>query len=90
MDNGLVLEQYVSPTSPLIAGFRLDAFAAIQPRVTHSPLPDAQIWDTSMLIEDRYISPPVLFMQVSALQVRFPRVCLVFVLRFSIPLILKI
>ncbi|KAK4803336.1 hypothetical protein SAY86_001539 [Trapa natans] len=68
MDNGLVLEQYLPPTSPLIAGFRLDAFAVIQPRVTHSPPSDAQIWDTSMLIEDRDISPPLLYMQVSAFQ----------------------
>ncbi|KAK4800521.1 hypothetical protein SAY86_021008 [Trapa natans] len=68
MDNGLVLEQNLSPISPLIAGFRLDAFAAIQPRVTHSPPPDAQIWDTAMLIDGRHISPPVLYIQVSAFQ----------------------
>ncbi|XP_031391527.1 probable phosphoinositide phosphatase SAC9 isoform X2 [Punica granatum] len=68
MDNDLVLEQYLSPASPSLAGFRLDAFSAIKPRITHSPPSDAHMWDTSMLIEDRHVSPPVLFMQVSALQ----------------------
>ncbi|KAK9289187.1 hypothetical protein L1049_017661 [Liquidambar formosana] len=68
-DNDLVLEQYLSPASPLLAGFRLDAFSAIKPRVTHSPSPDVNNWDTSMtFLEDRHISPAVLYIQVSALQ----------------------
>ncbi|PON83295.1 SAC domain containing protein [Trema orientale] len=69
MNNDLILEQYLSPASPLLAGFRLDAFSAIKPRVTHSPSSNASIWDTSAtLLEDRHISPAVLYVQVSALQ----------------------
>ncbi|XVE84406.1 hypothetical protein DITRI_Ditri17bG0009900 [Diplodiscus trichospermus] len=70
MDNDLVLEQYLPPSSPLLAGFRLDAFSAIKPRITHSPSSDVDIWDTSItFLEDRYISPAILYIQVSALQV---------------------
>lgn len=70
MNNELVLEQYLSPVSPLLAGFRLDAFSAIKPRVTHSPSSKAHMRDTSAtLLEDRHISPAVLYIQVSALQV---------------------
>ncbi|KAK3204241.1 hypothetical protein Dsin_018287 [Dipteronia sinensis] len=69
MDNDLVLEQYLSPASPVLAGFRLDAFSAIKPRVTHSPSSDdTDIWDTSItFLEDRHISPAVLYIQVSVL-----------------------
>lgn len=69
-DNDCVLEQYLSPMSPGLAGFRLDYFSVIKPRVTHSPPAlDANIWDASLThIEDRHISPPVLLIQVSALQ----------------------
>lgn len=68
-DNDLVLEQYLPPASPLLAGFRLDAFSAIKPRVSHSPYSDIDIWDTSVtFLEDRHISPAVLYLQVSALQ----------------------
>lgn len=70
MNNDLVLEQYLSPVSPKLAGFRLDAFSAIKPRVTHSPSSKARIWDASAtLLEDRLISPAILYIQVSALQV---------------------
>ncbi|EOY04628.1 SacI domain-containing protein / WW domain-containing protein isoform 1 [Theobroma cacao] len=69
MNNDLVLEQYLPPSSPLLAGFRLDAFNAIKPRITHSPSSDVDIWDTSITyLEDRQISPAVLYIQVSALQ----------------------
>ncbi|GAV92669.1 hypothetical protein CFOL_v3_36049, partial [Cephalotus follicularis] len=69
MDNDLVLEQYLPPASPLLSGFRLDAFSAIKPRVTHSPYSDVDIWDTSVtFLEDRHISPALLYIQVSALQ----------------------
>ncbi|OIV93216.1 hypothetical protein TanjilG_27395 [Lupinus angustifolius] len=68
MDNDLVLEQYLSPTSPLLAGFRLDAFSAIKPRVTHSPSSDVNSEFFSSLIDDRYIAPAVLYIQVSILQ----------------------
>ncbi|KAL5784249.1 hypothetical protein ACOSQ2_006641 [Xanthoceras sorbifolium] len=68
MDYDLVLEQYLPPASPVLAGFRLDAFTAIKPRVTHSPSSDADIWDTSItFLEDRHISPAVLYIQVSVL-----------------------
>lgn len=70
MENDLVLEQYLPPSSPLLVGFRLDAFSAIKPRVAHSPSSDADVWCTSKtLLEDRYISPAVLYVQVSMLQV---------------------
>ncbi|KDP35146.1 hypothetical protein JCGZ_10680 [Jatropha curcas] len=69
LDSDLVLEQYMPPASPLLAGFRLDAFAAIKPRVTHSPASNVDTWDTSVtFLEDRNISPAVLYIQVSALQ----------------------
>ncbi|XP_022734790.1 probable phosphoinositide phosphatase SAC9 isoform X1 [Durio zibethinus] len=69
MDNDLVLEQYLPPSSPMLAGFRLDAFNAIKPRITHSPSSDVDIWDTSItFLENRHISPAVLYIQVSALQ----------------------
>ncbi|XVF29593.1 hypothetical protein REPUB_Repub15cG0135400 [Reevesia pubescens] len=69
MDKDLVLEQYLPPSSPLLAGFRLDAFNAIKPRIMHSPSSDIDIWDTSITyLEDRHISPAVLYIQVSALQ----------------------
>lgn len=67
--NDLVLEQYLLPASPQLAGFRLDGFSAIRPRVTHSPSSDVNIWDmSSTFLEDRYISPAVLYIQVSVLQ----------------------
>lgn len=66
----LVLEQYLSPTSPQLAGFRLDGFSAIKPRVMHSPSSDLNIWDkSSAFMDDRFISPAVLYIQVSAFQV---------------------
>ncbi|XP_020235927.1 probable phosphoinositide phosphatase SAC9 [Cajanus cajan] len=68
MDNDIVLEQYLSPTSPLLAGFRLDAFSAIKPRVTHSPFSDAHNKNFPSLVDDRYITPAVLYIQVSVLQ----------------------
>ena len=64
IENELVLEQYMSPASPMLAGFRVDGFTAIKPRVTHSPSPPSHhLWET------RFISAPVLYIQVSALQV---------------------
>ncbi|KAJ0976307.1 hypothetical protein J5N97_018272 [Dioscorea zingiberensis] len=70
MDNDLVLEQYLSPTVPLVAGFRLDAFNIIKPRITHSPSSsDSNIWGSSLTcLEDRHITPAVLHIQVSAFQ----------------------
>lgn len=68
-DDDRVLEQYLLPTSPELAGFRLDAFSAIRPRVTHAPFSEANIWDDSLTwLEERHIHPAVLFIQVSALQ----------------------
>lgn len=71
IENDLVLEQYISPGSPMLAGFRLDAFTAIRPRVTHSPSADANSWEwnpSTLLIEERHINPAVLYIQVAALQ----------------------
>lgn len=70
VDNDLVLELYPSPASPLLAGFRLDAFSAIRPRVTHSSGLDASVRDDSLyLLDERYINPAVLYIRVSVLQV---------------------
>lgn len=67
--DGLVLEQFLSPTSPQLAGFRLDAFNAIKPRVMHSPSSNLSVQDTSSaFMDDRFISPAVLYIQVSAFQ----------------------
>ncbi|EOA23387.1 hypothetical protein CARUB_v10016564mg [Capsella rubella] len=76
MENDLVLELYLQPASPLAAGFRLDAFSAIKPRVTHSPSSDVvDIWDpTSVIMEDRQVSPAVLYIQVSVLQEQYKMV----------------
>ncbi|XP_077213953.1 sacI homology domain-containing protein / WW domain-containing protein [Tasmannia lanceolata] len=69
MDGDRVLEQFLLPGAPGLAGFRLDAFSVIKPRITHSPSRDENIWDASLThIDDRHIMPAVLFMQVSALQ----------------------
>ncbi|MFS7906986.1 putative SAC domain-containing protein [Helianthus anomalus] len=69
IDNDLVLEQTISPSSPLSAGFRLDGFSAIKPQLTHSPYSDVNPLDTpSIVFEHRFISPAVLHIQVSALQ----------------------
>ncbi|KAI4368285.1 hypothetical protein MLD38_016860 [Melastoma candidum] len=68
LDDDIALEQYLSPMSPSLSGFRLDAFSAIKPRVTHSPSPDAGSKNKLMLLDDRHISPPVLYIQVSVLQ----------------------
>ncbi|CAM8897025.1 unnamed protein product [Rhodiola kirilowii] len=67
--NDLVLEQYLPPASPLLSGFRLDAFSAIRPRVTHSPFMDTNFQRTTVTsLEDRHISPAILYIQVSTLQ----------------------
>ncbi|KAL9437237.1 hypothetical protein AB3S75_023149 [Citrus x aurantiifolia] len=47
-DYDLVLEQYLPPSSPLLAGFCVDAFSAIKPGVAHSPSSDSDIWDKSV------------------------------------------
>ena len=84
MDNDLVLEQYLLPSSPLLAGFRLDAFNAIKPRITHSPSSDVDIWDTSItFLEDRHISPAVLYIQVSALQVSVRLAFMILIVNFN-------
>lgn len=68
MDNDLSLEQYLPPASPMLAGFRIDSFSAIKPRVTHSPCSNGNLWEPSSFLEDRLISPAILYIQVSALQ----------------------
>ncbi|KAG2628277.1 probable phosphoinositide phosphatase SAC9 [Panicum virgatum] len=66
-DNDLVLEQYLLPNSPGIAGFRLDFFSVIRPRVTHSP--SSSEMDTREFsltcLEDRYVNQAILYMQVT-------------------------
>lgn len=69
IDNDLVLEQYLSPASPMLAGFRIDGFSAIRPRVTHSPSSHHINASSSFVWEDRFISAAVLYVQVSVLQV---------------------
>ncbi|KAL0305215.1 UNVERIFIED_CONTAM: putative phosphoinositide phosphatase SAC9 [Sesamum calycinum] len=68
IDNDLVLEQFLSPASPMLAGFRLDGFSAIKQRVNHSPSTDVDIGVANCLLEERLTSPAVLYIQVSALQ----------------------
>ncbi|CAL5013070.1 unnamed protein product [Urochloa decumbens] len=66
-DNDLVLEQYPLPNSPGIAGFRLDFFSVIRPRVTHSPSSselDTREFSLTRL-EDRYVNQAILYMQVT-------------------------
>ncbi|XP_020575965.1 probable phosphoinositide phosphatase SAC9 [Phalaenopsis equestris] len=68
--NDLVLELYLSPAAPALAGFRLDAFSVIRPRIAHSPFSsDVDMWDSSLTgLEDRHVNPAILYMQVSAIQ----------------------
>ncbi|KAH9602591.1 hypothetical protein KSS87_021998, partial [Heliosperma pusillum] len=69
IENDLMLEQYILPSSPTVAGFRLDYFSAIKPRVTHSPMSDVNVWNpSSLLVDERHITPAILYVQVSALQ----------------------
>ncbi|XP_051142615.1 probable phosphoinositide phosphatase SAC9 isoform X2 [Andrographis paniculata] len=68
IDNDLSLEQFLSPASPMVAGFRLDGFSAVKQRVNHSPFTAEDIWGTNLLLEERFISPAVLYIQVSVLQ----------------------
>nr|XP_043615771.1 probable phosphoinositide phosphatase SAC9 [Erigeron canadensis] len=65
IDNDLVLEQYLSPASPTLAGFRLDGFSAIKPRVAHSP---SDLITSSVIWEEKFMSVAVLYIQVSTLQ----------------------
>ncbi|XP_078444918.1 putative phosphoinositide phosphatase SAC9 isoform X2 [Wolffia australiana] len=68
--NDLVLEQHLPIGSPPLAGFRFDYFSAIKPRVTHSPaFKDLGMWSSSpVLLEDRFINPPILYIRVSVVQ----------------------
>ncbi|CAM0881228.1 unnamed protein product [Alopecurus aequalis] len=69
-DNDLVLEQYLLPNSPGIAGFRLDSFSVIRPRVTHSPLLsklDTREFSLTRM-EDRHVNPAILNIQVTVVK----------------------
>jgi hypothetical protein len=70
-DNDLVLEQYLLPNSPGLAGFRLDFFNVIRPRVTHSPSSSELVLKEFSLthMEDRFINPGILHMQVTLVKV---------------------
>ncbi|MCD9646749.1 hypothetical protein HAX54_036906 [Datura stramonium] len=60
-DNDLVLEQFSTPVSPMLAGFVLT--------VTHSPPSQVNPWDiSSCILEDRFMCPAVLYIQVSSFQ----------------------
>ncbi|KAI3511442.1 hypothetical protein L1887_18595 [Cichorium endivia] len=63
IENDLVLD--ISPSSPTAAGFRLDGFIAIKPRLTHSPSKSESLVTG---FEHRFISPPVLNIQVLTLK----------------------
>ncbi|KAI4992426.1 hypothetical protein ZWY2020_051843 [Hordeum vulgare] len=69
-DHDLVLEQYLLPNSPGIAGFRLDSFGVIRPRVTHSPLPsELDMKECSLIrMEDRHLNPAILHIQVTVVK----------------------
>lgn len=69
IENDLVLEQFLSAASPILAGFRLDGFSAIKHRFNHSPSSDLDVGGRNCLIEERLISPAVLYIQVCAVQV---------------------
>uniref|UniRef100_A0A0D9V0Q7 Phosphoinositide phosphatase SAC9 n=1 Tax=Leersia perrieri TaxID=77586 RepID=A0A0D9V0Q7_9ORYZ len=66
-DNDLVLEQYLLPNTPGIAGFRLDFFNVVRPRVTHSPSSSELDMKKFSLIqmEDRVVNPAILYIQVT-------------------------
>ncbi|KAL9177395.1 hypothetical protein ABFS82_01G055700 [Erythranthe guttata] len=68
IDNDLILEQFLPPASPMLAGFRLDGFSAIKHRVNHSPASDVDIDGSNSLLDERLTNPAVLYIQVSALQ----------------------
>ncbi|RCV39734.1 hypothetical protein SETIT_8G246900v2 [Setaria italica] len=66
-DNDLVLEHYLLPNSPGIAGFRLDFFSIIRPHVTHSPSSSELYMREFSLtrMEDRFVNQAILYMQVT-------------------------
>ncbi|TVU20942.1 hypothetical protein EJB05_30548 [Eragrostis curvula] len=69
-DNDLVLEQYLLPNTPGIAGFRLDFFNVIRPRVTHSPSSsELDMREFSLTrMEDRFVNPAILYIQVTVVK----------------------
>uniref|UniRef100_A0A0A9EVH8 Phosphoinositide phosphatase SAC9 n=1 Tax=Arundo donax TaxID=35708 RepID=A0A0A9EVH8_ARUDO len=69
-DNDLVLEQYLLPNTPGIAGFRLDFFNVIRPCITHSPSSsELDIREFSLTrMEDRFINPAILYIQVTVVK----------------------
>ncbi|GJS75716.1 probable phosphoinositide phosphatase SAC9 [Tanacetum coccineum] len=69
IDNDLVLEQIISPASPLMAGFRLDGFSAIKSQLIHSPYSSTNSMDASSIVNQHsFLSPAVLHVQVLASQ----------------------
>ncbi|XP_071721407.1 probable phosphoinositide phosphatase SAC9 isoform X2 [Rutidosis leptorrhynchoides] len=69
IEHDLVLELNISPGSPVVAGFRLDGFSAIKPQLIHSPSSNVNPLDVlSIVFQHRFLSPAVLFIQVSASQ----------------------
>ena len=70
IDSDLVLEQNISPASPVMAGFRLDGFSAIKSQLIHSPRASINTKDTSSIMcHDNFLSPAVLHIKVFSSQV---------------------
>ncbi|KAH9305499.1 hypothetical protein KI387_009903, partial [Taxus chinensis] len=71
-DGDRVLEQYISPMAPTIAGYRLDALCAVKPYKNHSPISSEKSYVGNFVnsLEAVPTNPPVLFIHVSALQVK--------------------
>ncbi|KAF0905503.1 hypothetical protein E2562_007306 [Oryza meyeriana var. granulata] len=69
-DNDLILEQYLLPNTPGIAGFRLDFFNVVRPRVTHSPSSsELDLKEFSLIpLEDRVVNPAILYLQVTVVK----------------------
>ena len=67
IDNDLVLEQNISPASPVMAGFHLDGFSAIKPQLTHSPYSTINSMDASSIVYQHiFLSSVILHIQVFA------------------------
>lgn len=65
------------PNTPGIAGFRLDFFNVVRPRVTHSPSSsELDMKEFSLIpMEDRVINPAILYLQVTIVKVRSSCLC---------------
>jgi hypothetical protein len=71
MPYNLGWREYLLANSPGIAGFRLDFFSVIRPRVTHSPSSsELDMREFSLTrMEDRFFNPAILYIQVTVVKV---------------------